>query len=57
MDLQKIKVVAMDLDGTLTQHRQHPEKYRNLQVRVCGWNIPDKNVTGLLQSNGPVIDV
>jgi len=25
-DVSKIKVIAMDLDGTLTQHKQHPEK-------------------------------
>ena len=30
---------------TLLDARQHPEKYRNLQVRVCGWNIPWNNMS------------
>ena len=24
---------------TLLDAQQHPERYRNLQVRVCGWNV------------------
>ena len=29
---------VMDAD-TLVDAQQHPEKYRGLQVRVCGWNV------------------
>ena len=24
---------------TLKEAQKHPEKYRTLQVRVCGWNV------------------
>ena len=25
--------------GTLRDAQAHPEKYENLQVRICGWNV------------------
>ena len=24
---------------TLKEAQKHPEKYKNLQVRLCGWNV------------------
>ncbi len=31
--------------ATLRDAQQHPEKYRNLQVRVCGWNVLWNNLS------------
>ena len=31
--------------GKLKDAQEHPEKYRNLQVRVCGWNAQWNNLT------------
>lgn len=30
---------------TLIDAQNHPEKYQNLQVRVCGWNILWNNLS------------
>ena len=30
---------------TLRDAKEHPEKYRNLQVRVCGWNVLWNNLS------------
>ena len=31
--------------GMLRDAREHPEKYKNLQVRVCGWNVLWNNLS------------
>ncbi len=34
----------------LRDAQKHPEKYRNLQVRVCGWNVLWNNLSGAEQN-------
>ena len=29
---------------TLREAQKHPDKYKNLQVRVCGWNVLFNNI-------------
>lgn len=35
---------------TLRDAQKHPEKYQNLQVRVCGWNVLWNNLSGKEQN-------
>jgi formate C-acetyltransferase len=30
---------------TLYDAKEHPEKYKNLQVRICGWNVLWNNLS------------
>lgn len=39
-----IQFNVFDLD-TLRDAQKHPEKYQNLQVRVCGWNVLWNNLS------------
>ncbi len=43
-DGMSIQFNVFNLD-TLRDAQEHPEKYRNLQVRVCGWNVLWNNLS------------
>lgn len=43
-----IQFNVFDLD-TLKEAQKHPDKYRNLQVRVCGWNVLWNNLSATEQ--------
>lgn len=45
---QSIQFNVFDVD-TLKDAQLHPEKYENLQVRVCGWNVLWNNIPKVQQ--------
>ena len=36
---------------TLRKAQQNPEKYKNLQVRLCGWNVYFTDLSRKMQDN------
>ena len=38
-----MKATIFDAD-TLRDAQAHPEKYQDLQIRVCGWNVLWNNI-------------
>ena len=36
---------------TLKKAQENPEKYKNLQVRLCGWNVYFADLSGEMQDN------
>ena len=35
--------------STLIDAQKHPEKYKDLQIRVCGWNVLWNNISRVEQ--------
>ena len=45
---QAVHINVFDAD-TLRDAQQHPEKYQDLQIRVCGWNVLWNNINRVEQ--------